>query len=48
MIELERRFPTCGARLVDERHMSDAATDVPVLVWQCEHHHRWQQSFMHG
>jgi len=48
MIELEQRFPTCGARLVDERHMSDAATNVPVLMWQCEHHHRWQQSFMHG
>jgi hypothetical protein len=48
MSDPERRCPTCGARLVDERRGSDAARDVLVLVWQREQHHWWLQSFVHG
>jgi hypothetical protein len=48
MTEAERRNPTCGALLVDERRMSDAATGRATPVWQCEKQHGWLQSMMHG
>ena len=48
MTDPEQRCPTCGARLVDELRMSEAARNAPVLVWQCEQQHWWLQSMVHG
>jgi hypothetical protein len=48
LTEPERRCPTCGAQFVDERRVSDAASDAPLLLWHCKKHHWWLQSFMHG
>jgi hypothetical protein len=48
MTDPERRCPTCGAPLVDELRMRDPASDVPVLLWQCEQQHWWLQSIVHG
>jgi hypothetical protein len=28
--------------------MRDPASDVPVLLWQCEQQHWWLQSIVHG
>jgi len=44
----ERRGPTCGALLVGERRVSNAATGTTILVWQCEQQHVWLQSMVHG
>ena len=48
MTDPEHRCPTCGARLVDELRMREAASDTPALVWQCEQQHWWLQSIVHG
>jgi hypothetical protein len=33
MTEAERRCPTCGALLVDERCVNDVATGTAILAW---------------
>ena len=48
MTDPERLCPTCGALLVEERSVRDAASDAPVLVWRCEKQHWWLQSLVHG
>ena len=48
MTDPERRCPTCGDPLVDELRMREPASDVPVLLWQCEQQHWCLQSAVHG
>jgi hypothetical protein len=48
MTEPERRCPTCGALLVDERRVNDAATGMAIPGWQCEQQHWWLHSPVHG
>jgi hypothetical protein len=47
MADPDRRCPTCGALLVNERRVSDA-TGTAIPVWQCEKPCRWLQSMVHG
>jgi hypothetical protein len=48
MNEAERRCPTRGALLVNERRVSDAASGTAIPVWRCEKQHWWMQSTVHG
>jgi hypothetical protein len=47
MPDPERRCPICGALLVEERRVSDAATGTAIPVWQCEKQQWWMQSTVH-
>jgi hypothetical protein len=47
MTELEPRCPSCGALLVNERRVSDAAIGTAIPVWLCEQQW-WLPSMVHG